>query len=69
MGESGAPTLLELAEGNTGHGAIREPWSGPARSKTLRMYGISMRENREIPWPPVRLITGRAAQGRPRPHA
>src|SRR6476619_3434117 len=36
MGESGAPTLLELAEGNTGHGAIREPWSGPARSKTLR---------------------------------
>jgi RNA-directed DNA polymerase len=69
MGESGAPTLLELAEGNTGHGAIREPWSGPARSKTLGMYGISMRENREIPWPPVRLITGRAAQGRPRPHA
>jgi hypothetical protein len=33
------------------------------------MYGISMRENREIPWPSVRLITGRAAQGRPRPHA
>jgi hypothetical protein len=33
------------------------------------MYGIFMRENREIPWPPVRLITGRAAQRRPRPHA
>ena len=33
------------------------------------MRGISMRENREIPWPPVRLITGRAAQGRQRPHA
>ena len=69
MGESGVPTPLELAEGNTGHGAIREPWSDPARSKNLGMYGISMRENREIPWPPVRLITGRVAQGRPRPHA
>ena len=52
MGESGVPTPLELAEGNTVHGAIREPWSGPARSKNLGMYGISMRENREIPWPP-----------------
>jgi hypothetical protein len=69
MGESGVPTPLELAEGNTVHGAIREPWSGPARSKNLGMYGISMRENREVPWPSVRLITGRAAQGRLRPHA
>ena len=69
MGESGVPTPLELAEGNTEHGVIREPWSDPARSKNLGMYGISMRENREIPWPPVWLITGRAAQGRPRPHA
>ena len=60
---------MELAEGNTEHGVIREPWSDPARSKNLGMYGISMRENREIPWPPVWLITGRAAQGRPRPHA
>jgi hypothetical protein len=69
MGESGVPTSLELAEGNTERGVIREPWSGPARSKNLGMYGISMRENREIPWPPVRLITGRVGQGRPRPHA
>jgi hypothetical protein len=30
------------------------------------MYGTSMRENREIPGPPVRLISGRAAQGTPR---
>ena len=29
------------------------------------MYGISMRENREIPRSPVRVITGRAAQGTP----
>jgi len=32
------------------------------------MYGTSMCENREIPRSPVPLITGRGAQGRPRPH-
>jgi hypothetical protein len=32
------------------------------------MYGISMRENREVRWSPAQLIRGRAAQGRPRPH-
>lgn len=53
MGESGAPTLLELAEGNTDCGAIREPQPGPARSKNLCMCGISMRENREVPWLPA----------------
>ncbi|PKW16793.1 hypothetical protein A8926_4678 [Saccharopolyspora spinosa] len=47
----------------------REPLVGPARSETLCMYGTSMRENREVPRSPVRLISGRAAQGRPRPHA
>jgi hypothetical protein len=43
----------------------RESLAGPARSETLRMYGTSMRENREIPGSPVRPVTGRAAQGRP----
>jgi hypothetical protein len=33
------------------------------------MHGVSMRENREVPFPPVPLITGRAAQGGSRPHA
>lgn len=47
----------------------REPLVGPARSETLCMYGISMRENREVPRSPARLISGRAVQGRPRPHA
>ena len=47
----------------------REVLAGPARSETLCMYGTSMRENREIPPSPVGLITGRAAQGRPRPQA
>ena len=44
----------------------RESLAGPARSETLRMYGTSMRENREVPRSPVRPITGRAAQGTPR---
>ena len=47
----------------------RELPAGPARSKNPCMRGISMRENREVPCLPVRLIIGRAAQGRPRPHA
>jgi hypothetical protein len=41
----------------------------PARSETPRMHGTSVRENREIPHSPVLLITERAAQGGPRPHA
>ena len=48
---------------------FREVLVGPARSETLCMYGTSMRENREVPRSPVRVITGRAAQGRPGPHA
>jgi hypothetical protein len=32
------------------------------------MRGVSMRENREIPCSPVRSITERAVQERPRPH-
>ena len=47
----------------------RESLAGPARSENQGMYGTSMRENREVPRSPVRLITGRAAQGRPRLHA
>ena len=47
----------------------RESLAGPARSKTLCMYGTFMRENREVPCPPVRVITGRAAQGTLRRYA
>jgi len=47
----------------------RERPTNPARSEILCMRGTSMRENREIPWSPARLITGRAVQGRPRPYA
>jgi len=47
----------------------RELLGDPARSENLGMHGISMRENREVPSSPVGVIAGRAAQGRPRPHA
>ena len=47
----------------------RELLVGPARSEIHGMYGTFMRENREIPHSPVAPITGRAAQGRLRPHA
>ena len=65
--EFGVPTLLTKTEGHIVDGVIREPSRDPARSKNLCMYGISMRENREIPWLPAELITGRAARGRLRP--
>ena len=47
----------------------RELPTDPARSKNPRMRGIFMRENREVPRSPTWVITRRAAQGRPRPHA
>jgi hypothetical protein len=61
----GAHTVHNV-EGNTAGGAMRKPLAGPARSENHGMYGTSMRENRESPYPPVRLISGRAAQGTPR---
>lgn len=57
------------AEGNTASDVIREPPAGPAWSENHGMYGNSMRENREVSWPPVPLITGRAAQGTLRRYA
>src|ERR687891_1635955 len=47
----------------------RELPPGPVRSKNPCMRGISMRENREVPCSPLRLVTGGAAQERLRPHA
>jgi len=58
----GADAVQEV-EGNIAGGAMREPPEDPARSKNQGMYGTSMRENRESPCLPVRLISGRAAQG------
>ena len=50
---SGVPTRLMDAEGNIAGSAMRELPEDPARSKNLGMYGISMRENREVPRSPV----------------
>lgn len=47
--EVGVPTLLTEAEGNTAGGVMRELSGDPARSENQGMYGIFMRENREIP--------------------
>src|ERR1700722_11945876 len=41
--ESGTPTLLSEAEGNTERGVNRKPCDGPARSKTLHMPGSLLR--------------------------
>ncbi len=48
---------------------MRESPGDPARSKNQGMYGISMRENRESPGPPVQVITGWAVQGTLRRYA
>jgi hypothetical protein len=67
--EFGVPTPLTWPEGNIAGSALRKPPVDPARSKNHCMHGISMHENREIPCSPVRSITGRAAQARPRPQS
>jgi hypothetical protein len=59
---SGVPTLLVVRKA-TPPAASSQAAEDPARSENHGMYGNSMRENREIPCSPVRLITGQAAQG------
>jgi RNA-directed DNA polymerase len=49
----GVPTLLTEAEGNTGHGGMREPCPDPAESKTLCTRGNSLHGNREAPSVPT----------------
>lgn len=55
--------VFSSAEGNTAYGVMSEPLADPAWSENHGMCGNSMRENREVSWPPGPLITGRAAQG------
>ncbi len=59
----GVPTSSHEAEGHTAGGVSASRSVDPARSENLCMHGVLMRENREIPCSPVRLISGRAAQG------
>jgi hypothetical protein len=58
----GVPTSSHEAEGNIAGGASASRLADPARSETLRMHGVLMRENREIPLL-ARLVDHRA--GRP----
>jgi RNA-directed DNA polymerase len=46
--ESGMPTPLSDAEGNTGHGVNRQSCTDPARSKTLSMPGSLLHRSWEI---------------------
>jgi RNA-directed DNA polymerase len=66
--QSGTPTLLSEAEGNTDEGATRKPSEGPTRSKTLSMRRSSLYRNWEISSVPdatVMLAGWRAGRARP----
>jgi hypothetical protein len=63
INEFGVPTPLNRSEGNIAGDVTREPSADPARSENLCMYGIFMRENREVPRSPAGVMAGRAAQG------
>ena len=63
----GVPTPSQRLEGNIVVSVMRELAADPARSKNLCMYGVSMRENREVPCSPAVVMAGRAVRGRPRP--
>ena len=62
----GVPTPSHEAEGHTTGDASASRSVGSARSENLRMHGVLMHENREVPCSPVQVIAGRAAQGTPR---
>ena len=60
--DRGAHALLK-AEGNTAGSVKRELSGDPARSENHGMCGTFVRENREVPCLPVRVVCGRAAGG------
>jgi hypothetical protein len=49
---------VRRVEGNTSGSVLRELPEDPARSENHGMYGIPMRENREIPPPSAGLVSG-----------
>ena len=64
----GADAVSE-AEGNTGSGAIASCWRTPRGRRTWACTETPCARTGRSHRSPVRLITGRAAQGRLRPHA
>lgn len=60
---------VRKVEGNTACAVSARRTGAPRGRRNPSTYGIPMRENREIPHSPTRVIAGWAAQERPRPHA
>ncbi|MGA2330033.1 MAG: reverse transcriptase domain-containing protein, partial [Bryobacteraceae bacterium] len=60
--ESGMPTLLSDAEGNTEQGVNRKSCNGPARSETLSMPGSLLHRSWEVSSVPVSQGAGRAGK-------
>ena len=65
----GVLTSSNEAEGNMVGNVMRELLAGPARSENQGMCRTFMRENREIPRSPVRVMSGRVARGTLRRYA
>ena len=59
----GVPTSSHEAEGHIAGGVSASRLVDPARSENLRMHGVLMRENREIPCLPAWLITRAGRSG------
>ncbi len=62
--QSGVPTPSYKAEGNIVGGVFASRLANPAGSKNLGMYGVSGRENREIPRSSARLDGGAGRAGK-----
>jgi hypothetical protein len=62
----GVPTLSKRRKATSPAALCASRWGTPRGHGNQGMYGTSMRENRESPCLPVRLISGRAVQGTPR---
>lgn len=58
--QSGMPTLLSEAEGNTAHDVYRQSSADPARSKTLRMPGSFLHRSWEVSSVPDKAWSGGA---------
>jgi hypothetical protein len=61
----GVPTLSKRRKATSPVALSAGRWGTSRGHGNQGMYGTSVRENRECPCPPARLITGRAVQGTP----
>lgn len=63
-GEDRGADGFPFTEGNTFPVANAKTREDLARSKTLCMYGTTLRENREIPWLPTGMEVGRVGKSK-----